>query len=668
LDSAQVTATLVVCVLPSDSFEEVIISQDVTVIRSNCDLQMEKSSVYSEDKFLIQNLQLKLLNMICATLIHEPRYYASAEDTKSVLTALVNQVGNHDPEFIFKLALYVRDDLNIRSTANFLLALAANNKNCHPFFKKYFDATIRLPSDMLEVVTLYMNLEQRYLQGNSVPTVLRKVCGQRFGEFDVYQLAKYNKEKAQKKKTKKQNDKKARNPAALEITPAKPKSITLKQLIRKVHISQPAEPLMSILGKRYPSDETQFQKTGLPGVFNPLRSGKRMKLPTPETWESLLSAKGNKHTTWQELLDHRKLPFMAMLRNLRNVILTGISPEHHDMILNRLTDEKSVTSSRQLPWRFLSAYQAINIDLEQLMNDILDHDGSGEKVIEVKVKGKKGKAMGKSRTIKKRVIIPVFMPDMPLIQKYREAIDTAIRISTMHNIKPISGRTVVFCDVSGSMDGKCSTSGNMGSIQTVKEIAILLGLMLQDVCEECDFRIFSSPSKSGSRCDIAVELKPNTILDNIKRVLQEATKLGGGTDFPFDYLEDLLSNQTKIDNFIILSDMMIAPGHNEMGAGNKTVSSILKRYREKVNSKLLFVAIDLFGNGKSIVDLNCANDKEILITGFSDNILRFISEKGNVKQLEYVQKIDEVKHLNEPKQKKNRKEYVKAEKSESMEL
>lgn len=40
--------------------------------------------------------------------------------------------------------------------------------------------------------------------------------------------------------------------------------------------------------------------------------------------------------------DHKKLPFMAMLRNLRNLIKAGISPKHHQSILRRLQDEVSL--------------------------------------------------------------------------------------------------------------------------------------------------------------------------------------------------------------------------------------------------------------------------------------------------------------------------------------
>jgi len=128
------------------------------------------------------------------------------------------------------------------------------------------------------------------------------------------------------------------------------------------------------------------------------------------------------------------------------------------------------------------------------------------------------------------------------------------------------------------------------------------------------------------------------------------------TDFPYEYLEELIKKKKKIDNFIIFSDMMIAPGKTELELRGNSVTSILRKYRQEVNPNLLFVAVDLFGNGKSIVDVNSDSPLDVMITGFSDNILRFISEKGNQKQLEYVLNIDETKGLNKPKGEKKPKE------------
>ena len=79
-------------------------------------------------------------------------------------------------------------------------------------------------------------------------------------------------------------------------------SFTLKQLIRKLHIREPVEHVMCLIGKKYPDDLESFYKSKLPGTFDETRAGKRMKLPTPETWETQVSLKGNKALTWEDLI------------------------------------------------------------------------------------------------------------------------------------------------------------------------------------------------------------------------------------------------------------------------------------------------------------------------------------------------------------------------------
>ncbi len=53
---------------------------------------------------------------------------------------------------------------------------------------------------------------------------------------------------------------------------------------------------------RYPATPEEFYASRLPGTWDQDRAGKRMKLPTPETWETQVSLKGNKATTWQDLI------------------------------------------------------------------------------------------------------------------------------------------------------------------------------------------------------------------------------------------------------------------------------------------------------------------------------------------------------------------------------
>lgn len=60
---------------------------------------------------------------------------------------------------------------------------------------------------------------------------------------------------------------------------------------------------------------------------------------------------------------------MAMLRNLRNLIKSGISDAHHKLVLRRLRDERQVIQSRQFPFRFFAAYQV----LEELRTNMVKH-------------------------------------------------------------------------------------------------------------------------------------------------------------------------------------------------------------------------------------------------------------------------------------------------------
>lgn len=46
--------------------------------------------------------------------------------------------------------------------------------------------------------------------------------------------------------------------------------------------------------------------------------------------------KGNKAQVWEQLIDNKKLPYMAMLRNIRNMIKVGISEKHHQWVIKKL--------------------------------------------------------------------------------------------------------------------------------------------------------------------------------------------------------------------------------------------------------------------------------------------------------------------------------------------
>jgi hypothetical protein len=85
-----------------------------------------------------------------------------------------------------------------------------------------------------------------------------------------------------------------------------------------------------------------------------------MKIKTPITWETELSSKGNSKETWEYLLSNNKVPYLALLRNLRNIVKVDVSSELVDKVSNFISNKDNVLKNRSTPLQYLSAYQIIN--------------------------------------------------------------------------------------------------------------------------------------------------------------------------------------------------------------------------------------------------------------------------------------------------------------------
>lgn len=177
--------------------------------------------------------------------------------------------------------------------------------------------------------------------------------------------------------------------------------------------------------------------------------------------------------------------------------------------------------------------------------------------------------------------------------------------------------------------------------------------MCKYVCEECDFRVFGGKTSDGET-HIEVQLAEGTILDNMAIVNSQAERLQEEAPsdevlFPFEYLEDLIKNRRKIDNLLILSHQLVKT-EGQDDSSHMTARNLLHKYRQEVNPDLLFVSVDLSGKGNTVNDGTETHPNDVMITGFSDSILRFIAERGDTNQLQYVEHIDEAKRI--PKDKK----------------
>ena len=80
-------------------------------------------------------------------------------------------------------------------------------------------------------------------------------------------------------------------------------------------------------------------------------------LPSPNTWETVISDRGNTAEAWETLIkdDEYSLPVFASIRNRRNMLEVGVDEE---MIVGHL-DLEAVRRTPLYPFRCYQAYTAL---------------------------------------------------------------------------------------------------------------------------------------------------------------------------------------------------------------------------------------------------------------------------------------------------------------------
>ncbi|KAM8849775.1 telomerase protein component 1 isoform 2-T4 [Spinachia spinachia] len=669
--------------------------EQTTFIKQEEFAEIDRANENIEEE--LQDKKYLLLNAVCCSLVNKTtapgqKDWDSGRSVWTKVIRLAEDICVRDPQFLLKVALYTRQELNIRVTANFLLALAASLPSTKSHVRRYFCAAVQLPSDWLEVVRIYSACFSR-----SLPSCLKKAMADKFKQFNEYQLAKYNTRKHRCKhdrarpKSKKPSEEQKREWAHLLRTDEsilkkflkedgsraavdkKQKEFSMKKMIEKFHIKEPAEHVMAILGKKYPADPKTFARSGIKGSWDRERAGQRMKLKAPETWERLLSLEGNKAATWEKLIDNKSLPFMAMLRNLRNMITRGISEAHHKKILSRLTNKKAVIQSRQFPTRFLAAYKVV-LELNTLATASRQALPSAQEILKgilSKIpKSKRFHRLDWETSPRSRIRVTMGVPfiyrlykakktqllkaskqefTVALLDRYRGALEAAVQLSCRYNVPPLPGRTVVVLACEMDSEDSCrkldfclppdpgakSEEGEERGTKpdgnpTVCEAVALLSLMIASSAEDCQLCLHTWNHSQE------VMLESDVLLDNVRSLLKQMKAF---SDMPYEERRcrgdaTALSRSNKVDNIIVLSNQWL----------NDDIQWAVETYRRDVNNKALVVQIFAEEGELDLVDdRNC-----VKLYGFSDQILRFVAERGSSRLLDHVEHLDKVYSIPPP--------------------
>lgn len=439
----------------------------------------------------------QLVTAVLTTLFGEPKYYGSTDTT---VTTLAAECAKTDAAFLCKLACYARNTGNLRSVSHVLACIIACE--AHEWTRVTLRNILVRPDDITEIMSCYLSM-----YGKPFPNAMKREMGAAMQKFDEYQLAKYN---------------------------GGTRSLKLRDVLRITH--------------PVPKDKATEE------LFRKILDG---TLETPYTWEVELSARGNTRDVWNELIASGKVGYMALLRNLSSILQAGANVEP---VLSRLADPEQVRRSRQLPFRFYSAYRTLSV---------------------------------------KNLLTP----------EIHRALEVAIRAS-IDNMERFAGRTLIAVDVSASM---CCTLSLNSSVRCC-DIASLLGAMAGRLCEDAVVCYFSYGS-NGFHLGHAGKF------DSILHTAMTNAFSAGGTDMSLPLLyalqEDGARNLKPFDRIIYFSDNEC---NRTMRAAPDTMQGLVDRYRAKYNKELWVHCVDLQGYGTQ----QFCGDKFNLIAGWSESVLSFI--------------------------------------------
>jgi 60 kDa SS-A/Ro ribonucleoprotein len=195
-----------------------------------------------------------------------------------------------------------------------------------------------------------------------IPAAMKRGLARAFQRFDEYQLAKYDRAGA----------------------------VRLRDVMRLAH-PKPKDAEQAAMWKRLLAGE----------------------LATPDTWEVALSGGADKRETFERLIREGNIGYLALLRNLRNMVEAGCEL---DLVRQAILARKN-GAHRVLPFRFVAAARAC----------------------------------------------PRLEPE----------IDEAL-LATISSSRPLPGATIVVVDVSGSMEEKLSAKGDLKRIDAAAALASVI--------------------------------------------------------------------------------------------------------------------------------------------------------------------------------------------------
>lgn len=245
----------------------------------------------------IPGASAQLLRQVATCMLWEDTFYEKGSEIADGIAASAATVPVGE---LARVAVMAREDFKLRHVPLFLLAQLNKRRAETPgLLARTTERVVQRADELAELLAVVEKCDGGKPLKRLLSHGLEKGLARAFRKFDAYHLAKYN----------------------------RGGKIKLRDVLFLVHAK--------------PKDEVQA------ATWKRLVDG---TLEAPDTWEVALSTGADKKATWERLISEKKLGYMALLRNLRNMTEAKV-----DAALVESALLAGASKSRALPFRFIAA-------------------------------------------------------------------------------------------------------------------------------------------------------------------------------------------------------------------------------------------------------------------------------------------------------------------------
>lgn len=415
--------------------------------------------------------ELEMIGLLATGL--DGRFYEKESERETRLVSVIKSVGKKDPELVAKALVYARTVMGQRSVTHVGAVAAASVLAGDPIATRFYGKRDRKENrggivyrldDILEILAYYFMRNP----GKPLPNSMKRGFKLALEAADTYELAKYQ---------------------------GSGKAVSLVDAVNLVH-PKPSEKMQEIFKKLMKGELKQFNTAEDKNTKAGQEVAEKVKTGKITKAQAEVELNEAKADNWKQLITEGTLGYLALLRNLRNIV-TVASDEVFAQALEMLVDEKRVRKSLVFPHQ-------IDIAFEVLMTE--------DKVPQVR------------RT---RLLTAVN-------KAYELAIPNLTELFTY-------GRTAVVIDTSGSMTSPVAMGKSRINSKAVEKAALIGATLAKGI--GADMYHFSTSCTQ-------LTYNPVDSVNTIKNFVVNRS-FGGGTSFESIFR----ALNGKYDRVFVISDM-----------------------------------------------------------------------------------------------------------------